>query len=103
MTGPGISPPGWHSPSGHGCPRAAPCGRAAASRRDATHNYPSLFLYLHATFSLDRPLLGWIPGLAEQAPVTAVMGISYAPTPGYVPLCLSPSPVNATVPVVVPR
>ncbi|MGH3755530.1 MAG: hypothetical protein ACRDRP_23115 [Pseudonocardiaceae bacterium] len=47
-------------------------------------NYPSLFFSLHAAVSLDGPLLGWIPGLAEQAPVTAVMGVSYAPTTGSV-------------------
>jgi hypothetical protein len=46
--------------------------------------YPSLFLYLHAALHLDGPLLGWIPGLAEQAPITQVMGVSYAPTAGSV-------------------
>lgn len=46
--------------------------------------YPSLFLYLHAALHLDGPLLGWIPGLAEQAPVTQVLGVSYAPTAGSV-------------------
>jgi 4-amino-4-deoxy-L-arabinose transferase-like glycosyltransferase len=47
-------------------------------------NYPSLFLYLHAAFDLDGPLLGWIPGLAERAPVSTLMGVSYAPTTGSV-------------------
>lgn len=47
-------------------------------------NYPSLFLYLQAAFHLDGPLLGWIPGLAERAPVSTLMGISYAPTTGSV-------------------
>lgn len=47
-------------------------------------NYPSLFLYLQAALHLDGPLLGWIPGLAERAPVTQVMGVSYAPTTGSV-------------------
>ncbi|HXT46720.1 MAG TPA: glycosyltransferase family 39 protein [Pseudonocardiaceae bacterium] len=47
-------------------------------------NYPSLFFYLHAAFHLDGPLLGWIPGLAELAPVSALMGVSYAPTPAAV-------------------
>ncbi|MDT7595392.1 MAG: hypothetical protein QOJ06_938 [Pseudonocardiales bacterium] len=46
--------------------------------------YPSLFFYLHAAFHLDGPLLGWIPGLAELAPVSALMGVSYAPTTGSV-------------------
>jgi hypothetical protein len=46
--------------------------------------YPSLFLYLHAALHLDGPLLGWIPGLAEQAPITQVLGVSYAPTAGSV-------------------
>jgi 4-amino-4-deoxy-L-arabinose transferase-like glycosyltransferase len=44
-------------------------------------NYPSLFFYLHAAFHLNGPLLGWIPGLAERAPVSTLMGMSYAPTP----------------------
>jgi 4-amino-4-deoxy-L-arabinose transferase-like glycosyltransferase len=43
-------------------------------------NYPSLFFYLHAAFHLDGPLLGWIPGLAERAPVSTLMGVSYDPT-----------------------
>jgi 4-amino-4-deoxy-L-arabinose transferase-like glycosyltransferase len=47
-------------------------------------NYPSLFFYLHAAFHLDGPLLGWIPGLTERAPVSALMGVSYAPTTGSV-------------------
>ncbi|HEX2296982.1 MAG TPA: glycosyltransferase family 39 protein, partial [Pseudonocardiaceae bacterium] len=47
-------------------------------------NYPSLVLYLHAALHLDGPLLGWIPGLAEQPPITQVMGVSYAPTAGSV-------------------
>jgi 4-amino-4-deoxy-L-arabinose transferase-like glycosyltransferase len=47
-------------------------------------NYPSLFFYLHAAFDLDGPLLGWIPGLAELAPISAVMGVTYAPTTGSV-------------------
>ncbi|MDQ4092375.1 MAG: glycosyltransferase family 39 protein, partial [Actinomycetota bacterium] len=46
--------------------------------------YPSLFLYLQAALHLDGPLLGWIPGLSEQAPITQVMGVSYAPTAGSV-------------------
>lgn len=49
-------------------------------------NYPSLFFYLHAACHLDGPLLGWIPGLAELAPVSALMGVSYAPTTGSVML-----------------
>lgn len=44
--------------------------------------YPSLFLYLHAALHLDGPLFGWIPGLAEQAPITQVLGVGYAPTVG---------------------
>ena len=47
-------------------------------------NYPSLFFYLHAAFHLDGPLLGWIPGLAERAPVSTLMGVSYDPTTGAV-------------------
>ncbi|MDQ3899347.1 MAG: glycosyltransferase family 39 protein [Actinomycetota bacterium] len=45
-------------------------------------NYPSLFFYLNTLFHLDGPLLGWIPGLAERAPVSTLMGVSYAPTTG---------------------
>ncbi|OLF16787.1 ArnT family glycosyltransferase [Actinophytocola xanthii] len=44
-------------------------------------NYPSLFLYLNALVHFDGPLLGWIPGLAESAPVTATTGVSFAQTP----------------------
>lgn len=47
-------------------------------------NYPSLVLYLHAAVHLDGPLLGWIPGLGEQPPITQVMGVSYTPTIGSV-------------------
>lgn len=56
-------------------------------------NYPSLFLYLHAAIHLDGPLLGWLPGLGEQAPVSALtesgaflIGVGFAPTPGSVVL-----------------
>lgn len=56
-------------------------------------NYPSLFLYLHAAIHLDGPLLGWLPGLGEQAPVTALTengalltGVGFAPTTGSVVL-----------------
>lgn len=54
-------------------------------------NYPSLFLYLHSAVHLDGPLLGWLPGLGERAPVTALTeggafltGVGFAPTSGSV-------------------
>ncbi|HEX2130050.1 MAG TPA: glycosyltransferase family 39 protein [Actinophytocola sp.] len=54
-------------------------------------NYPSLFLYLNAAVHLDGPLLGWLPGLGERAPVTArtgsgafLTGVGFAPTTGSV-------------------
>ncbi|GAB3445568.1 ArnT family glycosyltransferase [Actinophytocola sediminis] len=56
-------------------------------------NYPSLFLYLHSAVHLDGPLLGWLPGLGELAPVTAatssgtpLTGVGFAPTTGSVVL-----------------
>lgn len=56
-------------------------------------NYPSLFLYLNAAIHLDGPLLGWLPGLGERAPVSVstttgapLTGVGFAPTSGSVAL-----------------
>lgn len=56
-------------------------------------NYPSLFLYLNSAIHLDGPLLGWLPGLGERAPISAttpsgspLTGVGFAPTSGAVVL-----------------
>lgn len=56
-------------------------------------NYPSLFLYLQSVVHFDGPLLGWLPGFEESAPVTQptaggglLTGVGFAPTTGSVVL-----------------
>lgn len=56
-------------------------------------NYPSLFFYLQSVVHFDGPLLFWLPGLEESAPVTQptaagglLTGVSITDTPGSVVL-----------------